>query len=415
MLLIASLASGCTSHGPAEQVKIDVTPAQALLDTPLAVKVTGLQPGEHATLSASALDAEGVTWRSSATFAASSAGTVTTTRRPLSGSYDDADPMGLIDRMRPTRSGPDESLFYPAGPSYRVSIAVTVGGKRVAHTDVERLDPVSVGVEMRGYRPPTSPLYADLYLPKQHEHRRPAVLVFGGSEGGLSGSFEASLLAAHGYPAMSLAYFGARGLAQKLRNIPLEYFVKALHVLRDAPGVDPRHLLVWGVSRGSEAALLLGAHFPNLVHGVIGGVPSSVANVMPNGSRPAWTLSGHPVPYAPRRDYGYPQPASGRGIIPVERINGPILLICGAADMLWPSCGYSDAIVARLDTHGLGDQVTELEYATAGHGVGGELPYVPTASADYAPGEHLGGTVAGDVLGRIDAWRHILSLLTSLR
>ena len=58
----------------------------------------------------------------------------------------------------------------------------------------------------------------------------------------------------------------------------MEYFTKALEVLRAQPGVDPRHVLVAGESRGGEAALLLGAHFPGAVNGVIAGVPSSVVN-----------------------------------------------------------------------------------------------------------------------------------------
>ncbi len=39
------------------------------------------------------------------------------------------------------------------------------------------------------------------------------------------------------------------------------------------PGIDPRHVLTYGVSRGSEVALLLGVHYPELVNGVIALVP----------------------------------------------------------------------------------------------------------------------------------------------
>ena len=94
----------------------------------------------------------------------------------------------------------------------------------------------------------------------------------------------AALLAARGYPSLALAYFKAPGLPQTLRDIPLEYFTSALEVLRAQPGVDPDHVLVAGDSRGGEAALLLGAHFPQLVNGVIAGVPSSV--VHPGGADP---------------------------------------------------------------------------------------------------------------------------------
>jgi dienelactone hydrolase len=121
------------------------------------------------------------------------------------------------------------------------------------------------------------------------------VLVFGGSGGGRMTSV-AALLAARGYPSLALAYFKAPGLPQTLHNIPLEYFAKALRVLRAQPGVDPDHVLVVGESRGGEAALLLSAYFPRLVNGVIAGVPSSVVNSAagPDTGRPAWTLGAAP-------------------------------------------------------------------------------------------------------------------------
>jgi pimeloyl-ACP methyl ester carboxylesterase len=41
------------------------------------------------------------------------------------------------------------------------------------------------------------------------------------------------------------------------------------------PGVDPARLVVAGLSRGSEAAQLLGVHYPKLVHAVVALVPSN--------------------------------------------------------------------------------------------------------------------------------------------
>jgi dienelactone hydrolase len=144
-----------------------------------------------------------------------------------------------------------------------------------ATATVQRQVPAAVGVTEKELRPAKGGIYGNLYLPKRTAGRRPAVLVFSGSGGGLTASFAAALLAAHGYPSLALAYFKAPGLPQTLHDIPLEYFTRPLKLLRAQPGVDPRHVLVAGESRGGEAALLLGASFPQLINGVIAGVPSS--------------------------------------------------------------------------------------------------------------------------------------------
>lgn len=99
--------------------------------------------------------------------------------------------------------------------------------------------------------------------------------MLGGSEGGLPCDSEPSLLASHGFPTLALAYFGVPGLPSHLRLIPLEYFRRAFEWLGRQPGVDPAKLVVLGISRGGEAALLLGSTYPDLVHGVAEYVGSS--------------------------------------------------------------------------------------------------------------------------------------------
>jgi acetyl esterase/lipase len=113
------------------------------------------------------------------------------------------------------------------------------------------------------------------------------VVVFGGSEGGNFMIDAAGLLAAHGYPTLSLAYFGEPGLPKELVNVPLEYFARAVRVLRRQPGVDPDHIAVMGDSRGGEAALLVASTFPHLIHGAIGLVPSATVYIPPR--RRNWT------------------------------------------------------------------------------------------------------------------------------
>jgi pimeloyl-ACP methyl ester carboxylesterase len=135
------------------------------------------------------------------------------------------------------------------------------------------------------------------FAPSPRSHG-PAVLQIGGS-GGSYGHLPAALLASHGSPTLSLAYFKEPGLPQTPKDIPLEYFAKALRWLAAQPGVDPRRVIVYGVSRGGEAALLIGAMYPELVHGVIASTPSADVNGAFPGPGDAWTLGGEPVPVGP--------------------------------------------------------------------------------------------------------------------
>ena len=87
----------------------------------------------------------------------------------------------------------------------------------------------------------------------------------------------------------------APGLPRELVRVPLEYFARAVRVLRRQPGVDPACVVVMGDARGGEAALLLASTFPRLIHGGIGLVPSSSVFRSPAANLPAWTLRGNPV------------------------------------------------------------------------------------------------------------------------
>jgi pimeloyl-ACP methyl ester carboxylesterase len=84
---------------------------------------------------------------------------------------------------------------------------------------------------------------------------------------------------------------------------------------------------------------------------------------------------GRPVPTVPAAELGQPVPHDGQGVIAVDRIRGPVFLLCGDQDLLWPSCSYADAMARRLHGHPY-DLVRE---PGAGHLVGNAVPDLPEA------------------------------------
>ena len=256
--------------------------------------------------------------------------------------------------------------------------------------------------ETRGHRRPVEEegLVGTLFCPyKPGPH--PAVIALGGVGGGLrKGGTEA--LASEGFAARALAYFGVEGLPRELVEIPLEYFEKAIEWLKSQPEVDSKRIAVVGNSNGGELALLLGATYPRGRQGDrrIRTKRCRLAgdHLRPRGlSRRAQVslgIGGEPVPFA---RFASPLPAEmlrmvgfyfgrhpivGRVFyeralenetaiaaaeIAVEKIDGPVLLISGTDDQMWPSTPLSEMAIERLKAHEHPFPYEHLRYGGAEH------------------------------------------------
>jgi dienelactone hydrolase len=116
--------------------------------------------------------------------------------------------------------------------------------------------------------------------------------------------------------------------------------------------------------------------------------------------------TGQPIPLTPRFLRGLEdQEAATRAEIPVERINGPVLLISGKDDAMWPSERLAEIARRRLAAHHFPHPYRHLAYEGAGHMIG--TPYQPTtvlASRHPLTGEMFayGGTPKGYARARAD-------------
>jgi len=405
-VLIASTIGSCASS-PAKPLALLVNPVVALIDTPTAITVTGLEANAVVAVEASMRDGAGHLFTSRATFRGKGSGDIDLrTATPTSGGYSGVDAMGLIWSLAPTTGNvTDYGILAPAG-GLHITFTVISAGATLAVRTITRLLQLAT-ITKTEERPATDGFYGDYFAPGSSSGESAAIMVFGGSEGGLD-DHEAALLASRGYPTLALAYFGEPGLPKTLSAIPLEYFAKALTWLAHRPGVDPSRVVVQGVSRGSEAAQLLGVHYPALVHGVIALVPSNVAICsFPSCSGPAWTIDGEAVPYTKLFGDTTP-PDNPAAAIPDQLIRGPILLDCGGEDAIWPSCPYADAIETRLTSAGFAYSRQLLTFPDAGHGIGFAIPYIP--NYDSA----LGGGAAGESAARAAQWPDILAYLANL-
>ncbi len=412
-------------------MRIEAAPADAMYDeAQTALKLVDFPPGREVKVRATSRDDAGNRWKSSATFVTDDRGGVDlATAVPASGSYQVADRMGLFWSMQLDPAVEARGAFIKTGVDPdRVTLSAELDGQVVATNELTRRYLADEIVR--------EDLHEEGLVGAFFHHRdqpRRAVLIVGGSGGGMSIAHPA-LLASHGFAVLSLAYFAMPGLPRELVEIPLEYFERALVWLKRHRAVNPDKLAVIGQSRGGELALLLGATFPD-VNAVVAYVPSGVVwagiRTTPGPLTTSWTHRGKPLAFlgAPVSDEEWnrtpvvltpsfmralaDRDAIERAAIPVERINGPVLMFSGTDDQMWPSLNLADLAVQRLIDRNFPHRHDHISYAGAGHFI--RYPYSPAITAMFHPQVKmpmaLGGAPENNHVADLDSWRRCVAFL----
>jgi dienelactone hydrolase len=264
----------------------------------------------------------------------------------------------------------------------------------------------------------------------------PVVITVGGSGPGIF-AMPALSLALHGIATLALAYFGVEHLPQELKRIPLEYFGRAIRWLTNREDIRPGTIGIAGGSRGGELALLIAVTCPE-IKAVVGWAPSGLmyaglSRHAVGAPVAAWCYGGRDLPFArfdaaavdwnqrpirltPGFIAGLSDTATvSAAEIPVERINGPVLLISGTDDQVWPSSLLADMAVRRLRDREHPFSVEHACYEGAGHGIMPPHPYAffgathlvhPVTGHDF----ELGGTPELNAKASADSWERIVTL-----
>ena len=145
---------------------------------------------------------------------------------------------------------------------------------------------------------------------------------------------------------------------------------------------------------------------------------------------PAWTTGGRSIPFfplltpalstvrdrvfrespvslTPLFDAALDGPVPADVIIPVEQTNGPILLVSGDDDRMWPAARMGRQIMDRLAAHEHPFASRHVHYPDAGHLM--RPPGVPTRVLDGK--FRLGGTPEGQAAANRAAWLETVAFL----
>jgi uncharacterized protein len=255
------------------------------------------------------------------------------------------------------------------------------------------------------------------FFPPTGEDKNVAIILIGGSEGGLPNYYKIERFNKLGYPCLVVGYFGTKSTPDRLEMIPLDYFEEVINTFKSKSEVRDKKIVVYGGSKGGELALLLASKFKQ-IQGVIAGVPSSVVFQGIGGRRvSSWSYKGEQIPFVPYAPFDYSKivnsqyvelyrlslhqtDAVRKALINVENINGPILLISGMEDKMWPSSQMADMIIKRLDEKKFPFWYKHFAYQNAGH--------------SFSEHSSLGGTAEGNKQAGIDSEKRIFDFLERL-
>lgn len=256
-----------------------------------------------------------------------------------------------------------------------------------------------------------------------------AVLVIGGSDGGISATADniAKAVSEAGFDAMAVSYWGSPGQPLEMKELPLEEFDAAIDFLKKKSNSGQR-VAIMGYSKGAEAALLLAARRSDLA-GIVAGAPTSVSWQALDfvgafvGGTSTFSYDGKALPYLPysgidffegptvfeihdislRRIANYPSAA-----IEIEKSQAPVLLLCGSKDLIWPACDMAKTLVERARDKGA-TLPRLLAYPEAGHGVLG--PPLGLVLREDPLVTKLTRTAKADAEARADAWPQVIEFL----
>ena len=197
------------------------------------------------------------------------------------------------------------------------------------------------------------------------------VITMSGSEGGLEHAGKlAKYLQDNGIPALAFGYFKTKHSVKSLNKIELENIKEAIEWLKKQ-GYEK--IGIEGCSKGAEYAAAAAIAYPELSF-VILKIPSwfygeGMDKTVPSGAS-SWTCEGKELPYTPyktrklpvikemmkNREYNIIAINTGKkinpdSIIPIEKIQAPVLMFSTEVDTIWPSKESCEKMEERLNAN----------------------------------------------------------------
>ncbi|MVB11639.1 hypothetical protein CAFE_23610 [Caprobacter fermentans] len=422
-------------------MQITVKHQEAFVDEKIYVNVRGLSPNSRlkATMQMEFPWCSGEVFSSYAIFVADENGEIDFDQAtPVEGSYKVADSMGLVYSLRQSKSSGKnivESISIEKPIIMNLLLESSVEKRNIQFERIFKAENVIVKQ--------INDTFTGQLFYREHSNDK-TILMLGGSDGQMETlALIAGPLASRGFNVLTVPYFGAKGLPEKLEEVPLEYFEKIFHWIENNEITKTKDIYLHGTSKGGELALLLASRYEQIKK-VVAIEPhaycfQALDGLMSGKNVSSWSYEGKSIPFV-AVDYNIffkdQQDDIQKGIpfgfvstykkslekagnkeaarIKIENSDADILLICGKKDNIWNSYDACPEILESLKIHNYKHHVDLLIYENMGHPM--PIPYIiPISFTLEMPMNGgmftSGGTIEGNVEGQYESFQKTIEFL----
>ncbi|AUP80671.1 alpha/beta hydrolase family protein [Flavivirga eckloniae] len=221
-----------------------------------------------------------------------------------------------------------------------------------------------------------------LYL--GNSDKQPLIVAFGGGGGGndwtrayLKGKRDS--LNQKGYALLAIGYFKSNGTPKHLDRISLNAIRDTILSAAKHPKIDKSQIILMGGSRGGELVLNLASRYSDFKGVIAMSTPNvSFPAITWSANTSSWMYNNKEVSYVPASLKTISPALKGdlytahammleneeavkNAEIPVENINGPVLIISGKDDDQWPAPEMSAQIIKRLQENNFGHYYSHIQ------------------------------------------------------
>jgi pimeloyl-ACP methyl ester carboxylesterase len=199
----------------------------------------------------------------------------------------------------------------------------------------------------------------------------------------------ASTFALKGFNTLMIEY----GTQTKLEEIPLEYFKKGIDYLIEHSNATTKKVILFGISKGGEAVLLLSSIYPECIAAVCACSPLTAPYQSIDKDRPpnidprsSWTIKKRPIPFVNMNtDLIAPFDPTKQldiflfycgvfkdrkefyaKVMDISKFNGPVLLLTGKEDRICPASVLCDMLIEKNKSV----NIQHKTWLDAGHVIG---------------------------------------------